>query len=155
MQKNGYPVLAVAAVLVVFLVVTAGCLSIPGPEPRPTATPAKQPATTAATPPVKTVAVTTVVTQPTATAPVPLTTVQVNPRVAGQGAYETRTCAEQGGALARPGQTCPGTWLAATDTFSCCSVMPVSAINRTTVMETGPLNLIIVMNDDPGSIIPS
>ncbi len=155
MHKNGCRVLAVAAVLVVVLVVMAGCLSIPGPETKPAVTPTKQPATSATTQQVKTVAVTTPVTQPPATAPTTPTAGPVNPVVTPQGAYETRTCADQRGEIARPGQMCPGTWLAATDTFSCCSVTPVSAINRSTVMKTEPLNLIIVMNDDPGSIIPS
>lgn len=155
MRKNGCRGLAVAAVLVVFLVVTAGCLSIPGPETRPAVTPTKQPATAAVTQPVKTVAVTPLITQSPATAPVTPAKVPVNPVVTQQGAYETRTCSEQGGEIARPGQMCPGTWLTATDTFSCCSVTPESAINRATVITTEPLNLIIVMNDDPGSIIPS
>ncbi len=155
MRKNRCRVLAVAAFLVMILVVTAGCLSIPGPETRPAVTPTKQPATASVTQPVKTVAMTTMVTQPPATAPVTPAMVPVSPVVTQQGAYETRTCADQGGEVARPGQMCPGTWLAATDTFSCCSVPPESAITRTTVITTEPLNLIIVMNDDPGSIIPS
>jgi hypothetical protein len=63
------------------------------------------------------------------------------------------TCSSQGGERAIAGQTCPGTWLSASDTFSCCSKKPIAIapVNATETIVMFDFN--VIMNDDLGSII--
>jgi hypothetical protein len=144
-----------AVVLIILLLVSAGCTAIPGPEPRTTLR-----STTTFTPQetvtIKTMGVSTTVMTIVPTAVV--TTTPANgvpaPATTGQGMYETRTCAQQGGGIALPGQKCPGAWLIAGDTFSCCSTSPVRATARNTSVTIDPFVLAIVMDDDPGSVLP-
>jgi hypothetical protein len=145
-------VFAVLAIAIVFLIVVAGCTSIPGPEPR--STPA---------PPTTTVPVTPQVRDPgmrVTTTPVPTTAVtvrtlaMVTPVATREGSYEARTCAQQGGGIAEPGQRCPGTWLVAPDTFNCCSVTPVRDPVRNISITVPPFDAVIPLDDDPGSVLP-
>lgn len=144
----------VAAVLLILMLVSAGCTSIPGPEPRatplPTTTFAPQQVVT-----IKTMGISTTVTTVVPTVVVTTATpVNAAPATPGQGMYETRTCSQQGGGIALPGQKCPGAWLIAGDTFSCCSTSPVRATARNTSVTIDPFVLAIVMDDDPGSVLP-
>jgi hypothetical protein len=144
----------VAAVLLIFLLVSAGCTAIPGPEPRATL----MPATSVSPKEVVTIKTMGVSTTVITTVPTPVVTT-TNPakgvtEATGQGMYETRTCAQQGGGIALPGQKCPGAWLIAGDTFSCCSTSPVRATARNTSVTIDPFVLAIVMDDDPGSVLP-
>jgi hypothetical protein len=142
--------IAVMAVLIVFLLVTSGCTSIPGPEPRTTIAPIKT--TVPVTPQVKiTVAPTP---QPSRVAVTTPTMVQMTPPRSSPGMFESRTCVQQGGGIAVAGQQCPGAWLLSTDSFSCCSVPPVRdpVLNTSVVIE--PFGIAILLDDDPGSIQP-
>jgi hypothetical protein len=141
-------IIAVMAVLVVFLLVTAGCTSIPGPEPRATLAPVKT--TVPVTPQVKITAPPTA--QPSRVVVATPTIMQATPSVSPPGMYESRTCAQQGGGIALPGQQCPGTWLISPDSFSCCSVPPVRAPDLNASVVIGPFSLAIILDDDPGSI---
>jgi hypothetical protein len=144
------------AVLFILLVISSGCTSIPGPAPRaaPAAPATPTPEQVA---PLKTLRVSTP--SVTATLP-PVTTGTVSPRVTTvpvtppQGIFELRTCSQQGGGIAVPGQVCPGTWLIAADTFSCCPVPPVRPGIRNASVTVEPFVVLIQMDDDPGSITP-
>jgi hypothetical protein len=144
-------VIAVLAILVVFLLVTAGCTTIPGPEPRPT--PAATKTTVPVTPQVK---VTVTQVPPTSPAVVATRTIlQITPTLSPRGTSESRTCAQQGGGIAQPGQQCPGTWLVSTDSFSCCSVTPVRApVVQNASVVIDPFDIATILDDDPGSILP-
>jgi len=152
MRRNDVLVLVTVSILILCLLVTAGCTSIPGPEPRVTPTAEKTPVPV--TPQAKTLAIKTATLPPTPTSATRPVITQPTPATTPQGTYELRTCAEQDGGIAQPGERCPGTWLAAADTFSCCSVMPIPAIDRNTTISIEPLDLVIVMDDNPGTIIP-
>jgi len=150
-MKNLFPALVIV-LLLICLLASAGCTSIPGPDVRFTPSMTKTPepvtpqvkaptlkATTAPVIPVTTVGVTTTVTTPAGRAP---------------AAYEVRTCAAQGGFTVTAGEQCPGSWLTAADTFNCCSLTPVRETGRNETVTVEPFDLVIVMNDDPGSILP-
>lgn len=152
MQRRDILCLATALILIICLIFATGCTSIPGPEPRQKTTLEKTPVPVS--PPAKTLGTKTTLLTPTlqpATQPV---TVKATPSTTPQGTYELRNCAQQKGAIAMPGERCPGTWLAAVDTFSCCSEKPVPALDRNTTITIQPLDLVLVMDDDPGIIIP-
>jgi len=141
-----------AILLLVFTPLFAGCLSVPGPEDN-----RKYPVVTlpVTTPPVtKTpVARTPVVTHTPVPAATPAPTA-----VPYTGTAASGTCVQIGGTVVTPGYSCTGTWLAAADTFSCCSTPPVA---ETTGSGTTPANVIpasfslaVNLDDDPGSITP-
>jgi hypothetical protein len=143
--------IGVTSILILCLLIAAGCTSIPGPEPRSTPAPVKT--TVPVTPQVKHTLV------KTTTEPVPVMAtskpvVQLSPAATLSGTYESRTCAQQGGGIVQPGQQCPGSWLIAADTFSCCSVAPVSALSRNASITLEPFDLTLSLDDDPGSILP-
>ena len=46
-----------------------------------------------------------------------------------------------------PGQVCPGTWLNASDSFSCCSNLPVAGKTTNPRLVVAPLDLRITSND--------
>ena len=142
--------------LISILLISSGCTSIPGPEPR--SAPAIMTTLTpnvvvtmnkmrVITPQAPTVSPTL----KTTTVPLKGTTVTPSPDPATN---QSLTCAQQNGVIALPGQQCPGTWLIALDTFSCCSTVPVREVIRNTSVIIEPFNLVIVMDDDPGNILP-
>ena len=142
---------AAAVILVICLLASAGCATIPGPDVRFTPSPTKTPIPV--TPHVKT--------SPIKIGQTPVATVATTatPRVSDTAGspsvvYESRTCAQFGGTVARPGETCPGEWLNAADTFNCCSKPPVRETSRNTSVTIKPFILVIDMDDDPGSILP-
>lgn len=144
-----------AILLLVLFPLAAGCLSVPGPESQK-----KTPTVTAAvtrsgqlTVPATTVVQRTVVTTPAAerTTPLPALSVTTSPPVSG---YAVDTCTGQGGSQVLPGQTCPGTWLAATNTFSCCSVKPVDSRGSNKTISAAPFSLTVNIDDNLGSIRP-
>lgn len=143
-----------AALLVICLIAGAGCASIPGPEARFTPLPTTKPVVV--TPQVKeTAAMATAVPAtpvPAATPPVRATATPVT--VITQGIYETRSCQEQGGSVAGPGYSCPGAWLLAGDTFNCCTTAPVRMAAGNASITIPPLDVVIVMDDDPGTFFP-
>ncbi|MCK9579070.1 MAG: hypothetical protein M0Q92_01300 [Methanoregula sp.] len=156
MRRNHVLIVVMASILILCLLVTAGCTTIPGPELRQTPTPEK---TTDPGPlNVQTLAKKTM----TSLSPTPLPTVQspAQPTVQSAisstpaGTYELRTCDGLGGMIVTPGEMCPGTWLDAANTFSCCSLMPVSAIDRNDTISIEPLDLVIIMDDNPGTVLP-
>lgn len=143
----------VSLLLILCLIVTAGCTDIPGPEPRK-ATPTPTP-----TPdliPMKTMRVTTTLVTVVPTVPAPERTAPpARPAVTqAPGTYELRTCAQMGGVIVNPGERCPGTWLPAPDTFSCCSEPAVTVIDRNASITVDPFDLEIRLDDDPGRILP-
>jgi hypothetical protein len=155
MNAHNPPVIPIAVVLLL-LFISAGCTSIPGPEKRyalpGTMTPVPEEVVTIKTMRLTTTLATTI--PPTvipAAEPSKGITETASP---SQGTFESRSCAQQGGGIARPGQQCPGTWLIAVDTFSCCSAPPVNAGPRNASITIKPFDLTIVMNDDLGSILP-
>ncbi|MDD5143389.1 hypothetical protein [Methanoregula sp.] len=152
--SKGIFVLSVILLLVLFPL-AAGCLSVPGPEsqkktPAVTAAVTRSPQTTA---PATTVVQGTVVTEPaalrTTTLPTPVATTA--PTVSR---YAAETCTGQGGSQVHPGQMCPGTWLAATNTFSCCSVKPADAKGSNNTISAAPFTLTVNIDDNLGSIRP-
>ena len=142
---------ALAVLLLVLSPLVAGYLTIPGPEPAK-----KTPAVTS-TPAVSPTAKVTVARTPrmpfVTTTPVPAITTN-------QAGYESGTCTQQGGTKVTYGQQCTGVWLAATDTFSCCSVPPVAAgrgrgnATAMAVVTVTPFNLTVSLDDSPGTILP-
>jgi len=144
-----------AILLLVIFPLAAGCLSVPGPEsqkktPTITAAVTRSAQTTA---PATTVVQRTVVTTPAAerTTILPSPVATTAPTVSR---YAAETCTGQGGSLALPGQTCPGAWLAATNTFSCCSVKPVDAKGSDKSLSAAPFTLTVNIDDTLGSIRP-
>jgi hypothetical protein len=144
------------AVLIILLIIISGCTSIPGPAPR-TAPPATATPTPEQVAPLKTLRVST----PSVTMTLlSVTTGTISPGVTTvpvtlpQGIFESRTCSQQGGGIAVPGQVCPGTWLIAADTFSCCPVPPIRPGIRNASVTVEPFVVLIRMDDDPGSILP-
>ena len=59
----------------------------------------------------------------------------------------TKTCSQLKGTFAIPGQECPGTWLTASDSFSCCSKTPVAGKTKKPRLVVAPLDLRITHND--------
>jgi len=49
---------------------------------------------------------------------------------------------------------CPGTWISATDSFSCCTEVPVPSLDRTSTLSIEPPDLEIVMDDALGTVVP-
>ncbi len=140
----------------ILLLLCAGCATIPGPDVTFTPVPTK--ATLPATPQVKT---TTLKPTPNPTVPVPVSVTRMatftpatTQQAAGEKSSWTQSCGEQGGSVVQPGQICPGTWLVAADTLNCCSAVPVRATQPNATVTIAPYDLVIVMDDDPGSIVP-
>jgi hypothetical protein len=140
----------------IILLLCAGCATIPGPDVTFTPVPTK--ATLPATPQVKT---TTLKPTPNPTVPVAVSvartatiTPATTPHAAGEKSSWTQSCGEQGGSVVQPGQTCPTTWLVAADTLNCCAAVPVRAPPSNAPVTIAPYDLVIVMDDDPGSIVP-
>jgi hypothetical protein len=59
----------------------------------------------------------------------------------------SKNCSQLQGTVAIPGQVCPGTWLTATDSFSCCSKTPVAGKTAKPRLTIVPLDLRIAHND--------
>ncbi|NMB79750.1 MAG: hypothetical protein GYA23_11730 [Methanomicrobiales archaeon] len=151
MNPRDFRILALGVLLLVAVLLCAGCTSIPGPDVRftPSPTPTEVPVPTMVKP--SAIRATTAPTPVAAASPSVMTTTMTS---AAGGMYETRTCAQMEGSLVRPGEMCPGAWLEATDTFSCCSKAPRSSLNRNATVTVKPFSLAIEMDDDPGSILP-
>jgi hypothetical protein len=59
----------------------------------------------------------------------------------------TKACSQLNGTIAVPGQVCPGTWLTVSDSFSCCSKIPVIEKTAKPQLTVAPLNLQITHDD--------
>jgi hypothetical protein len=144
--KTTLPAFAViAAVLLVLALLVTACTSIPGPESSRKATAVTTPPypVVTGTPAPVAVKTTRMTLAPRTTVPIPVTT-----------GYESKTCSEQGGTEVIYGQQCTGTYLAATDTFSCCSSKPARAGTGNATVTVTPFNLTVNLDDSPGSIGP-
>jgi hypothetical protein len=144
--KTALPAFAVlAAVLLVLALLISGCTSIPGPESsrKVTAVTTTPLPVVAHTQKPVTVTTTRLTLAPRTTIPIPVTT-----------GYESKTCAQQGGTEVIYGQQCTGTYLVATDTFSCCSSKPVPAGTGNATVTIPPFNLTVNLDDSLGSIGP-
>ena len=132
-------------ILIVCSLATAGCTSIPGPESIPGTMGPTTPPTTFQTEKAT----------PVQTVPVTRNFLTLQPTAASQIASSVnQTCAMQKGIIVTPGLACPGVWLPATDTSSCCSVQPVPVVTTNPTITIEPLDLSIRVDDDPGSIVP-
>jgi hypothetical protein len=154
-MKTGQWLFALCAVFMLILFpLAAGCLSIPGPDsqkktPTVTAAVTRSPQTTAPeTTVVQRTVVTTVMTETTTMPPAIATT------ETGITRYAPATCSDQGGVVVLPGQQCPGVWLAATNTFSCCSVEPVALAGENRMLSAAPFTMTVNIDDNLGSILP-
>jgi len=143
-----------AVILLIVFPLAAGCLSVPGPEG-----PKKTPAVTAvATRSTQTVA--TAATLPPTPVATPVRTrvitTTASPAVTtlGTSGYAPAACVDQGGFIVLPGQQCSGSWLAAINTFSCCSVPPVKGGESTGTISVAPFTLTVNIDDNLGSISP-
>lgn len=153
MQK--IPVLALLAVLLLALTLLgAGCLSIPGPEEAKKIPAVTTVQTSSPVPVEKTSVVPTPAARRTvspATTPVPAPTLTGVTGTSG-------TCPQLGGTEAQPGYQCTGTWLSASDTFSCCSTTPVFTpagnANESVITIPPAFSLSVNLDDSPGSITP-
>lgn len=148
------PLLIVLVVLLLALTpLTAGCLSIPGPEDGKK-TPVVTPVTTTAAPE-RTNAIQTPLTRRAFT---PVTTPVPATSAGSTGGAVTATCTQQGGTAMQAGYRCTGTWLAASDTFSCCSTVPVRETaatgNATGTLIPPTFSLSVNLDDNLGSITP-
>jgi hypothetical protein len=142
-KPEGTNVIMAAVILVIIALLAAGCMSIPGPGDT-TTTPAVAPP--AVTPAQATATLEPVVRTITAN-PVPVTTTPAP-------GYETATCAAQGGTIVSPGEKCTGSYLPATDSFSCCSKNPVAIGNGNVTAAIPSFDLTLNLDDNPGSITP-
>jgi hypothetical protein len=104
------------------------------------------------TPVVQTLA--TLVPTPVQTPPHIPTTVTTSPTPAQGSGNGLMTCAQQGGTITVAGQTTTGTWLDASDTFSCSSIKPTLASKGNQTISITTFNLTIIQNDDLGTIVP-
>ena len=143
-----------AILLLVIFPLAAGCLSVPGPESQK-----KTPTVTAAVTrsPQASVPATTVVQRTVVTAPATVRTTTPTPVATTApvvARYAADTCTGQGGSLVLPGQTCPGAWLVATNTFSCCSAKPMDAKGGNKTISAAPFTLTVNIDDNLGSIRP-
>jgi len=59
----------------------------------------------------------------------------------------SKTCSQLQGTVTIPGQVCPGRWLTASDSFSCCSKTPVAGKTIKPRLTVEPLDLRITHND--------
>ena len=142
-----------ATLLLVLSPLVAGCLTVPGPESAKKTTPAIT--TTEMERPVATLSsVTPAVTRVTAVRTPMVTTAPVTVITMSTSGYASGTCAEIGGSVVSYGQQCKGTWLAATNTFSCCSVPPVTVASVNQPVTVSPFNLTVNIDDSLGSIMP-
>ena len=147
----------VAVLLLVATPLVAGCLTVPGPEDgkkypvvtRPTTVPHVVKTTVARTPVVTPTPALTKTSVPATISPA------IPP---GTLAVSSGTCTQIGGTVVTPGYTCTGLWLAASDTFSCCSVTPVAetygSSNESVTAIPPAFSLSVNLDDDPGSIVP-
>lgn len=146
--------LVLAVILLALTLLLAGCLSIPGPED-------------AKKTPVVTRVTTTAAPERTSTIQTPLTRRALSPATtpapatpAGNtGGAVTTACTKQGGTAMQAGYRCTGTWLTASDTFSCCSTIPVRETAAATGNTTGTIipptfSLSVNLDDNLGSITP-
>ena len=157
MTRN-LPVFAIFAVLLLVTTpLVAGCLTVPGPEDGK-----KYPVVTRPTT-IPHVAKTTVVRTPVATPAPSLAEPSVSATIApvtslGNLVVSSGTCTQIGGTVVTPGFTCTGSWLAASDTFSCCSEIPVAepvgSSNASVTAIPMAFSLSVNLDDDPGSIVP-
>lgn len=138
--------LVVPFVIIICLLAAAGCTTIPGPEAKPTATPVKTPGGPVTMQPKVTAVKTTIVPATVAQAAIPA--------AAQLGGSPLQTCTEQKGFLVQPGQTCPGAWMVASDTFSCCSQQPVRNAARNASVTISPLTLAISFDDALSPVLP-
>jgi hypothetical protein len=142
-----------ATLLLVLSPLIAGCLTVPGPESAKKTTPAmttmeiERPVTTVSS-------VTPAVTRMTAARTPMVTTVPVTIVTTLKSGYASGTCAELGGSVVSPGQQCKGSWLAATNTFSCCSIPPVAVERANQSVTVFPFDLTVSVEDSLGSITP-
>jgi hypothetical protein len=157
-MKLKISVFALLAVLLLVLTpLMAGCLTVPGPEDGK-----KYPVVTRPTT-IPHVAKTTVAKTPVVTPTPAITKTSVPATIApaipsGTLAVSSGTCTQIGGTIVTPGYTCTGPWLAASDTFSCCSVTPVAetygSSNESVTAIPPAFSLSVNLDDDPGSIVP-
>ncbi len=120
MTPRAYCFMKPAIIILVLCILAAGCTSAPVAKPVPTSQPT----------PYMTKAVTPV--------PVPQVTVSDD---------GSKTCTELKGTPVVPGQVCPGSWLNASDSFSCCSKTPVAGKSTKTPIVVAPLDLRLSHND--------
>ncbi|WP_321506137.1 hypothetical protein [uncultured Methanoregula sp.] len=141
--------------LLISMLVIAGCASVPAPGGSLVSTPSKTTAPTPApaslTPSVTTAPPLTLRTIVPATTSTPLPPVTTPP---AESRYVVKTCAELGGFIANPGERCPGVWQDSTEAFSCCSAEPVPNVASDLSVTVLPLDLRVNLADYPGSIIP-
>ena len=154
-MKMKLPLFALLAVLLLVLTpLMAGCLTVPGPEDGK-----KYPVVTTVPMTPHVVKTTVVRTPATPRAPAPATTTPVPATPSPfTGTVSSGTCSQIGGTVVTPGYSCTGTWLAASDSFSCCSGIPVpetsGSSNDSAIAIPPAFSLNVNLDDDPGSILP-
>ncbi len=128
MTSSAYRFIKPAVFLIILCILSAGCTSGDTTQPAPV-TPA---------PPVTSVSskyITKAITPVPTPSPTPLQE------------DGSKTCSELQGTIAVPGQVCPGIWLTASDSFSCCSKIPVAGTTTKPLVTVEPLDLRITNND--------
>jgi hypothetical protein len=144
--------IALASVLLLIAILAcAGCASIPGPDARFTPVPTTTPVPV--TPQAKVMTMKTTALPVTVATPAPAVVATAAATPPPQPAAVTGSCADQGGSIAGAGEECPGSWLVAANTFNCCSHAPVRSAPANASIVVGPFDPVIVMDDDPGSIL--
>jgi hypothetical protein len=92
-----------------------------------------------------------VTSSPTRTSPLPAATTPTAHATTTVQSGGLKTCAQHGGTVTTARQNCPGKWLAASDTFSCCSVAPAGGAAPAAVLTIEPFT-VSPENEDLGSI---
>lgn len=150
------PLAALSLVLLLVLtLLAAGCLSVPGPEDAKKTPVVTTVQTASATERMSTVQTPVVKRTPSssATTSVPAIT------PTGAAAGVSGSCIQQGGTEVHAGYQCTGTWLTASDTFSCCSSVPVREAaatggNESVTAIPSAFSLSVNLDDSLGSITP-
>ncbi|MFA4824854.1 MAG: hypothetical protein WC593_06805 [Methanoregula sp.] len=127
MTSQAFRFIKVAVVLVILCLLSAGCIS-----GKDTTSAAATPATATPAPTKNPAKLST---------PLPTSSQVI---VLDDG---TKTCSQLKGTIAIPGQVCPGRWLTASDSFSCCSKNPVAGTTANPRLTVAPLDLRITHND--------
>jgi hypothetical protein len=81
----------------------------------------------------------------------PSTTVQPSSPVPGNSDVSASTCTALGGDMCTAGEECRGSWLTASDSFTCCS-QACSATNSSETLTIEPFGT-LEENEDLGSVV--
>ena len=86
--------------------------------------------------------------------PIPVATTTPSPPPFNGTGNRLMTCTQQRGTIVTAGQAVNGTWLDASDTFSCSAFIPTQLGMGNQTITLDLFNLTIIQNDNLGTIVP-